>query len=167
MTPSRLVIGLTMAAIGLVGCGGDDGAEDRTTVAAETSAAERSAAETSTPPALNGAAVLIRTRVTDARAHTGEVLDGSVIGETAFCTGGTTSGSSQGPTITTTFTCPGGTLEVEYAPRQRSLAQSAAWEIVDATGDLEGLRGGGWMAAVFESDDPDAGTETFTGTVST
>src|SRR3954453_19874336 len=166
MTRARLGIALTIGMIGLAGCGGGDDAEGRTTAAAETSAAETSTADTSTPPPVDGDAVLIRTRVTDARAHTGEVLDGSVIGETAFCAGGTTSGSSRGPTITTTFTCPGGPLLLEYAPRQPSLVQSAAWEVVDATGDLEGLRGGGWMVAVFESDDPDAGTETFAGTVS-
>jgi hypothetical protein len=37
---------------------------------------------------------------------------------------------------------------------------------VSGTGDLAGLRGGGWMVAAFESDDPDAGREIFTGTVS-
>jgi hypothetical protein len=161
MTRTRLGIALAIVAIGLAGCGGDDGSDGRTTAAAETSAAE-----TSTAPPVDGDAVLIETRVTDARAHTGEVLDGSTIAESAFCVGGTTSGSSRGAIITTTFTCPGGTLEVEYAPRQPSLVQSAAWEVVSGTGDLEGLRGGGWMVAAFETDDPDVGREIFTGTVS-
>jgi hypothetical protein len=163
MTGVRRLVAVMVVAVGLTACGGDeDGGGEPEAAPAETSAEETA---TSTPPVVNGDAILIRTRVTDARAHTGEVVDGSVIGEAAFCTGGTTGGSSRGPTITTTFTCPGGTLEVEYAPTQRSLVQSAAWEIVSGTGDYEGFSGGGWMVAVFESDDPDAGTETFAGTV--
>jgi len=162
MTEVRLVIAVTIAAIGLAACSGDDGGDDGGSASTETSSHETS---TSTP--VHGAAILIETRVTSARSHTGEVSDGSVIGESEFCHGGTTGGSSQGPTITTTFTCPDGTLEVQYAPTQPSLVQSAAWEIVGGTGSFEGLRGGGYMAASFLSDNPDAGREVFTGTVGT
>jgi hypothetical protein len=119
----------------------------------------------STHAVVGGDAILIETHITDARAHTGAVLDGSVLGESAFCPGGVSAGSSQGPTITTTFTCPEGTLTVRYAPTQFSLAQSAAWEIVSGTGEFGALVGGGSMVAVFEADDPDAGREIFTGTV--
>ena len=114
---------------------------------------------------MSGDAILIETRVTNAKRHTGEVLGGSVIGESAFCRGGKTSGGSEGPTITTTFRCPGGTLKVQYAPTQRSLVQGGVWEVVRGTGSFEGLRGGGSMVAKFESDDPDSGREIFTGTV--
>ena len=114
---------------------------------------------------MSGDAILIETRVTDARRHTGEVLGVSVIGESAFCPGGRTSGGSDGPTITTTFRCPGGTLKVQYAPTQPSLVQGGVWEVVRATGSFEGLRGGGSMVAAFERDDPDAGREIFTCTV--
>ena len=110
-------------------------------------------------------AILIETRVTSAKRHTGEVLGVSVIGESAFCPGGTTSGGSDGPTITTTFRCTAGTLKVQYAPTQRSLVQGGVWEVVSGTGSFKGLRGGGSMVAKFESDDPDTGREIFTGTL--
>ena len=45
--------------------------------------------------------------------------------------------------------------------------QGGVWEVVSGTGRFEGLRGGGSMVAPFESDDPDAGREVFTGTVGT
>jgi hypothetical protein len=149
-----------IVAIGLAGCRGDDGGSAGG-APSQTSAA---AVSTSVPP--NGDAILIQTRIPDARAHTGEVLDGSVLGEAAFCSGGETTGSSAGAVITTTFSCPDGTLTVEYSPRQPSLVQSSPWEIVSGTGSYTGLHGGGWMVAAFESDEPDVGQEFFTGTVS-
>jgi hypothetical protein len=112
-----------------------------------------------------GDAILIETRISNARNHTGEVIDGSFIGESAFCPGGKTTGGSTGPTISTTFRCPDGRLEIHFAPMQPSAVQSAVWEIVSGTGRFEGLRGGGSMVATFESEDPDKGRETFTGTV--
>ena len=123
---------LTLAAIGVAACGDDNGGDVRTVTVAP---AETSAQETSTSAPVSGDAILIETRVTNAKRHTGEVLDASVIGESAFCRGGKTSGGSEGPTITTTFRCPGGTLKVHYAPTQnarsrapsgRSLAAPAA-----------------------------------------
>ena len=130
-----------------------------------TAPAEASAEETPTSAPANGDAILIETRVVNAKRHTGEVLGVSVIGESAFCRGGKTSGGSDGPTITTTFRCPGGTLKVQYAPTQPSLVQGGVWEVVRGTGSFEGLRGGGSMVAAFESDNPDTGGEIFTGTV--
>ena len=160
MTPVIRLTAMAIAAIGLVACSADDGGGDRADAAAETSAQE-----TSTPASGSGDAILIETRITDARAHTGEVLDGSLIGESAFCPGGTSTGSSEGATITATLSCADGTLTVQYAPRQNSAVQSSEWEVVSGTGVFEGLRGGGWMVAAFVGDDPDAGREIFTGTV--
>ncbi len=149
-----LAVALTVTAIGLAACGGDNGGEVRTvTVPAEQDAA------------LVGDAILIETRVTDAAHHTGEVLNGSLIGESAFCAGGKTSGGSTGPTILTTFHCPGGRLQIRFSPTQPSLVQSAVWEVVSGTGSFEGLRGGGTMVASFGSENPDQGREIFTGTV--
>lgn len=126
---------------------------------------ETSAEATPASAPLSGAPILIEMRVTNARRHTGEVLGVSAIGESPFCRGGKTSGGSEGPTITTTFRCPGGTLKVQYAPTQPSLVQGGVWEVVRGTGSFEGLRGGGSMVAKFESDNPDGGREIFTGTV--
>jgi hypothetical protein len=165
MPGMRHVLTVTAASIGLVACGGDGGGDDGGGDAAQSSSGT-SAEQTEASAPASGDALLIETRITDARRHTGEVVDGSVLGEAVFCPGGTTSGGSDGAAITATFTCPSGSLVVRYAPRQPSLVQSSAWEVVRGTGDLEGLRGGGSMVAAFDSDDPDAGREVFTGTVS-
>jgi hypothetical protein len=162
MTKVWLVMGLTIAASGLAACGGDNGGAVRTVTVAP---AETPAQESSSSAPVGAEAILIETRITNAKRHTGEVLGVSVIGESAFCRGGKTSGGSEGPTITTRFRCPGGTLKVQYAPTQPSLVQGGVWEVVRGTGSYEGLRGGGSMVARFESDDPDAGREIFTGTV--
>ena len=50
--------------------------------------AETSAQETPTSAPVSGDAILIETRVTNAKRHTGVVLGGSTIGESAFCRGG-------------------------------------------------------------------------------
>ena len=113
------------------------------------------------PPSSIG--ILIETRVPDAPTHAGEVVDGSVVGEEPFCPGGTTTGGSEGATITTTFKCPGGTVVLRYAPTQRSLVQGAEWEVVRGTGDYAGMTGNGSMIAAFEEDD--SGREVFTGQV--
>ena len=150
---------LMVALLGIAACGDDDGDEVRT-VTVETPAEGAPA---------TGDAILIKTRITSAEKHTGEVLDGSVIGESAFCPGGKTKGGSAGAEITATFQCPDGRLTVSYSPTQRWLVQSSEWEVVSGTGSFKGLQGGGWMVARFVSEDPavahpDDG-ETFTGTV--
>jgi hypothetical protein len=162
MAKVRVLVALTIASSGLVACGGGNGGEVRTVTVggAETSVQDPPAA-----PPVSGDAILIETRVTDAKGHVGEVLGVSVFGESAFCRGGKTSGGSEGAAITTAFRCPEGTLTVRYAPTQPSLVQSAVWEVVSGTGAFEGLRGGGSMVARFQSDDPDTGQEIFTGTL--
>jgi hypothetical protein len=155
MVHRRLTAALAVAASGLTACGNDSGGEVKTVTVTET--------ERDTP--VTGDAILIQTRITNAKRHTGEVLGPSAIGESAFCRGGKTRGGSEGPTITTTFRCPGGTLKVQYAPTQPSLVQGSVWEVVSGTGSFKGLRGGGSMIAKFKKDDPDAGRETFIGTV--
>jgi hypothetical protein len=145
---------LAVAVIGLAACGDDNGGGVRTI----TFPAEQDAPVT-------GDAILIETRISDAAQHTGEVLSGSLIGESAFCPGGKSSGGSTGATITTTFSCPDGSLQVSFSPTQQSLVQGDLWEVVSGTGRYKGLRGGGSMVARFGSDDPDEGRETYTGTV--
>jgi hypothetical protein len=146
---------LAVAAISLAACGGDNGGEVRTVTVA---AVEQDTTAT-------GDAILIETRIIDAKAHMGEVLSGSLIGESAFCPGGKSSGGSEGAVITATFRCSDGSLKVSYSPIQHSLVQGADWEVVGGTGSYEGLRGGGSMVARFGSKDPNVGRETFTGTV--
>lgn len=154
MVDRWLTATLAVAVIGLAACGDDNGGEVRTV----TFPAEQDAPVT-------GDAILIETRISSAVKHTGEVLSGSLIGESAFCPGGKTSGGSTGATITTTFRCPDGSLKIRFSPTQPSLVQGDVWEVVSGTGRYKGLRGGGSMVARFGSDDPDQGRETFTGTV--
>ncbi len=150
------IVALTAAmALGVVGCGGDSGGAIRTVTV--------SPAEPDAPP--TGDAILIQTRISSALNHTGEVLSGSVIGESRFCPGGKTTGGSEGPLITTTFHCRDGLLKVSYSPIQHSLVQGAPWEIVSGTGRYKALSGGGSMVAKFGSDDPQQGGETFAGLV--
>jgi hypothetical protein len=149
---------LVVSLLGIAACGDDDGGVVRT-VTVETPA------EAEEGPSGIGAPILIETRISDPRKHVGEVLDGSVIGESAFCPGGKTRGGSTGGLITATFECPGGRLTVSFSPTQRSLVQSSDWKVVSASGDFKGLDGGGWMVANFGGDDPEKGGETFTGTV--
>lgn len=153
---------LTIASTGLAACGGSSGGDVQTVTVATT---VTSAQTSSTASPGGGDAILIETRIPDAKLHEGEVVAGSVIGESPFCPGGTTSGGSEGPTITATFSCPGGTLTVRYAPTQPSLVQGGVWEIVSGTGRFEGLSGGGSMVAKFEGGSPDTGREIFTGTL--
>jgi hypothetical protein len=73
-----------VAAIGLAACGGDTGGE----------------VQTVTVPAVQdttvtGDAILSETRISSAAKHTGEVLSGSFIGESAFCPGSKTSGGDR------------------------------------------------------------------------
>src|SRR5688500_16220712 len=124
MSAMRLVLA-AMTAIVFAACGGDgdDEVETPTETAAETSAA----AAPTVPPA-DGDAILIETRVTDARSHTGEVV-AMYIGESAYCRGAKTSGGSDGAAIATTLECPEGTLKLEFAPTQPSNVQGATWEV--------------------------------------
>jgi hypothetical protein len=149
---------LGVSVFGTAACGDDNGGEVRTVTVNAPAATEEVLSGI-------GDAILIETRIPDPRTHAGEVLDGSVIGESAFCPGGKTRGGSTGGMITATFRCPGGRLTVSYSPTQRSLVQSSEWKVVSATGNLKGLDGGGWMVANFGSDNPEQGGETFTGTV--
>jgi hypothetical protein len=146
---------MVLAVAGIAGCGG----ETNTRTVTVTAPAEESAAPSGIP-------ILIETRITDAMKHTGEVADASVFGETPFCRGGTSTGGSEGATITSTFKCPNGTLTVSYTPTQNSSVQGTTWQVESGTGDWEGLTGGGSMIARFDGDDPDAGQEIFAGTVS-
>jgi len=156
MVDRWLTATLAVATIALAGCGEDNGGEVRTVTV---SAVEPSAGQETV-----GDPILIETRISNAKRHAGVVLSGSVIGESAFCRGGTVSGGGAF-SIVETFSCRDGSLKVRFAPTQHSLVQSAVWEVVSGTGSYNGLRGGGSMVARFEDEDPDKGRETFTGTV--
>lgn len=149
---------VVLVVAGLAACSDDAGTRDD-------AAPSPTPQESTAAPLVGGDPILIEERITDARAHTGVVLDTSLIGESRFCADGTSSGGSSAAVITETFACAEGTLTIRFAPTQPSLVQGATWEVVSGTGSFADMRGGGTMVSRFGEDDPDSGLVTFTGTV--
>lgn len=156
-----LVGGLLVGACG----GGDDGVSE----SSATSTSERS-----------GEPVVIQTRLAVAATSgaepiaTGEVLEGSTLGGSPFCVGGTIldSHASLDPAmepyglIDRTITCPDGTVRVGLTPEDsQSLTRVGSWTIVSGTGAFEGLHGSGEMQVTNDPDDDALAHETLTGTV--
>lgn len=142
---------LAVTAIGLAGCGDGDGDE----------------AGASAHPGGDGEAILIKTRL---NIPVGEVLRGSVIGDSAFCPGGRFHDRHGGPglgTVVKTFRCPNGRLTITFSPvgEQSCVRQSSSWRVVNGSGRFEGLRGHGRMTVKFRRAARSEGRETFTGTV--
>lgn len=162
----RTVVLVLVGVLFLGACGGN-----------EDDAADTSAASTTVP---RGEPIVIRTRMVIATAPgaepiaTGEVLEGSTLGGSPFCAGGTIldSHGSPDPTeepyglIDRTITCPDGTVRVGLTPEQsQGLTQTGSWRIAGGTGAFEGLGGSGEMKVVNDPDDDSLGRETLTGTV--
>jgi hypothetical protein len=170
---------LAVTAIGLASCGDDDGDESGTTT--DAAEAETTAAGDGTGTAAEGGGepILIRTHLTFLEqpkagvGATGEVLPGSTLGDSDFCAGGRFSDRQGEPpleAVVKTFRCQGGRLTITFSPTQPdptkpSLGQHADWRVVNGSGRFEGFGGGGRMRAVFGSNNPDEGRETFTGAV--
>ena len=159
----RRAVVLVMVGVLLLGaCGGD-----------EDDAADTSAASTTAP---RGEPIVIRTRMLVAdteRAEpiaTGEVLQGSTLGDLPFCAGGTVldSHGSTDPAvwlIIETITCPDGTVKRRFTPEPaQGLNQTGSWTIVSGTGAFERLRGSGEMEVVYDPDPDLPAHVTFTGT---
>jgi hypothetical protein len=106
---------------------------------------------------------------------TGEVLEGSTLGGSPFCVGGTILDSHGSPDpgvepyglIDRTITCADGTVRVGFTPEVVPVGQTqtGSWTIVSGTGAFEGLRGSGEMEIVNDPDDDSVGFETLIGTV--
>ncbi len=158
-----VVLVLVGGVLCLGACGGD-----------EDDAADASVASTTAPRA---EPALIRTRMDIAdteRAEpiaTGEVLDGSTLGDSPFCARGTVRDShgSNDPTvwlIVETITCPEGTVKLRFTPEPaQGMNQTGSWTIVSGTGTFKGLRGSGEMEVVYGPDADSPTHVTFTGTV--
>ena len=99
---------------------------------------------------------------------TGEILEGSSIGDTPFWPGGTvedTHGNSEIGLVDRTITCEDGTLRMGFDPQvPMGDTQSGPWRIISGTGTYEEWQGSGEMKITYESGS-NAGLETFTGTV--
>lgn len=162
----RKAVGLMLVLGGLLclgACGGDGD-----------NAADTSAASTA---ASRGEPIVIRTRMLVAATEraepiaTGKVLEGSTLGDSPFCAGGTVL-DSHGSTdprvwlIIETITCPDGTVKLRLEPDPaQGLNQTGSWTIASGTDAFEGLRGSGEMEVVYDPDPAAPAHVTLTGTV--
>ena len=110
---------------------------------------------------------------------TGTVLEGSMLGGTPFCVGGTIleSHASLDPKmkaylIDRKISCPDGTVRVGFTPEvgagpdpEGQTPQTGVWTIVSGTGEFEGLRGSGNSEAEYGPTPSSPVRSTFTGTV--
>jgi hypothetical protein len=159
------VVPVLMSAIVLGACGGAQG-----------DAANSNVSSITEEP---GEPIVIRTRALIAAEEgaepiaTGDVLEGSTLGGSPFCVGGTVvdSHASGDPAverlIDRTITCPDGTLKVGFTTEIVPLGQTqtGSWTIISGTGAFENLRGTGEMEDVIDPEDDLLNLQTFTGTV--
>jgi hypothetical protein len=164
----RRAVVLVLGGVLLLGaCGdGENGAAD-TNAASTTDSADEP--------------IVIRTSVVGAATPgaepiaTGEVLEGSTLGDSPFCVGGTILDTHGSPDpevalIARTITCPEGRVRMDITPEvsqgmPQDLTQTGAWTIVSGTGAFEGLRGSGEMEIVYDPDPNEPARGTYTGTV--
>ena len=123
-------------------------------------------------------AIVIRERVSIAAMSgaeiiaTGDVLEGSTLGNEPFCRGGSivdTHGSADPSLrlIVHTITCPDGTLSLAFAPDLAPGARdTGSWIVVGGSGAFDGLRGRGEMDVAYGPNPDSPADTTFTGTVS-
>ena len=140
---------------------------------------EENASDTSEAPtaAIRGEPIVIRMRKLVALEErtepiaTGDVLEGSTLGGSPFCTGGTVRDShgSSDPTvwlIIETITCADGTVKLRLEPDPSpGLTQTGSWTIATGTGTFAQLRGSGKMEAVYDPDPTEPAHVTLTGAV--
>ncbi len=170
----RAVVLVSVMALGVGACGGGEDGED--------GAAGAGAVSTTEP---RGEPIVIRTSVVIAAVEraeipaTGDVLDGSTLGDEPFCVGGTIEDrhASTDPAeepfglLDRTITCPDGTVRMGFTPeateqgQAQGQTQMGSWTIVSGTGTFEGLRGSGEMEVTYDPRDDSLTRETLTGTV--
>ena len=163
----RAVVLVSVLALVVGACGGGQGP-----------AADTSAAPTTEP----GEAIVIRTRMVIAATEgaepiaTGTVLEGSTLGGSPLCAGGTIhdSHASLDPAVAPlglidrTVTCSDGIVRIVFTPEVGGApgdTQTGSWTIVSGSGAFEGLRGTGDMEVAYDPDDASLALETLTGTV--
>jgi hypothetical protein len=154
-----LALALTLATLGLAACGGSDDSESGS---ATTSGVD------SESSGAGGEEIVIKAHANlQGVEDVGDVLQGSSLGDSPFCPGGTFSGGHgnvPAGSIDRTFKCPDGTLRIVFtpgAPKGRTV--TGRWRVLSGTGAFEGIKGSGRMETKFEANSQ--ARETFTGTV--
>jgi hypothetical protein len=169
----RAVVLASVLALVVGACGGAEDGEDG---AAGTGAV--STAETRGEPIVIKLSVVIADVERAEIPATGEVLEGSTLGDAPFCVGGTIEDrhANEDPAmepfglLARMITCPDGTVRVGFTPevtpgQPQGLTQTGSWTIVSGTGTYERLRGSGEMETTYDPDGDSPAHETLTGTV--
>ena len=163
--PGSLALAVMIAAACLTSCGN---ANDDDSGAAPT-IAPKPDVNNSSVPTLDAEKIVIKTRIV---GFTGKVLRGSVIGDAAFCPGGTVRHEHGSPEIgfpaVNVFNCQAGALTVGFGPgpdQMDQAVQTSDWEVLDGTGSFAGSTGVGTMRVKFEDRAAAIGQETFMGEV--
>jgi hypothetical protein len=169
-----LTIALMIMATCLTACGDDGGSkaeDDRTVAPSPDTRLTTPPQETPGHVAPEGdrEPILIKTRV---KGFAGEVLVGSVLGNSPFCPGGTVrheNGSLEiGFPAINVFHCPDGQLRIGFGPgpdQRNNSVQTSDWKILDGIGRFARMSGDGQMIVQFERAGSSKGQETFTGIV--
>ncbi len=134
----RSAVMLVLVGVLLVGgCGGGEEGASETSVQSEPVEIRTSVVGAATP----GAEPIA----------TGEVVEGSTLGGSRFCVGGTILDTHGSPDpevalIARTITCPEGSVRMDITPEvsqvmPQDLTQTGSWTTVSGTGGFEGLRG--------------------------
>lgn len=161
----RGVVPVLMGLLSLAACGGAQGdAADPSVSASTDQLGEQLVIVTRTLIAAEEGAEPIAT---------GDVVEGSTLGGSPFCVGGTVVDShASGDAdverlIDRTITCPDGTMKLGFTPEIVPLdqPQTGSWTIISGTGAYENLRGSGEMEDVIDPDDDSLNLQTFIGTV--
>jgi hypothetical protein len=154
-----LPLALALATLGLAACGGSDDSESG---AATTSGVQRESSGAGREE------IVIKSQANlQGVEDVGDVLQGSSLGGSPFCPGGTfTGGHGNVPagSIDRTFKCADGTLRIVFTPgAPHGQTVTGRWRVLSGTGAFEGIKGSGRMKTKFETDT--RARETFTGTV--
>ncbi len=164
----RVVLLVLLGVLCLGACGGDEDDAADTRVAS-------TAPRRGEPIVIRGKLIVAATAHSEPTA-TGTILEGSTLGGSAFCAGGTIrdSHASLDPKmkpylIDRKITCPDGTVRIgitpEVAAAPQPQTQTGSWTIVSGTGAFEGLGGSGKSEAVYGANPDSPVRETLTGTV--
>lgn len=164
MRARSAVAALAVAAASLTACS-DDAGTHATTRATTTSTGTTHTAS----PHGERKTIVIKTQFVD---FDGVVVDGSLIGNSAFCAGGTLHHESGSPEIgypaINVFTCGDSQLKIGFGPgpdQMNNRIQTSDWKVLEGSGDFAGVTGSGRMKVEFPRVGASNGQETFTGTV--
>jgi len=164
-----LAVAATVLAASLTSCSEDGGTVGSRTDAAgaETATTSPTGPRSTTPPRGSRETILIKTRIT---GFSGEVLAGSLIGDSPFCPGGTVGHEHGSPEIgypaVNVFHCTGGQVRIGFGPgpdQMNDIVQTSGWEILDGSGGFAGITGLGQMKVRWARVGASRGRETFRG----